>query len=283
MPRSGAWQPVLPESVSILPDIKRTGWIRFIAPALGVVLFSGLAQASTIVSTSLSLTSLQITSGIGTVEILSPLTASAFASAYDSLGGSDANFNSVNNTAASVSASTKLANASGGASASALTASASGGVNIPGMLDATAGTSPGPYGSLSGTFEILDSASMTSPVNVTINAALSYSQSLMTDAFGEQANSEVIFQLNLPDVTASPFLFLDNPLQIGPNTTLTAFGSPTLSGSTSSLGLLTNTPYSIYIEADAESSAINTSPEPASFLLIGAGLLLIGARRQKRG
>jgi len=277
------WNPARPESVSILADIKRTGLLRFIAPALGVFLLAGLAQANSIVSTSLSLTNLQITSGIGTVEILSPLTASAFASAYDSLGGSDANFNTVNNTATSVSASTKLANASGGASASALTASASGGVNIPGMLDATAGTSPGPYGSLSGTFEIMGPGSTPSPVNVTIKAALSYSQSLMTDAYGEQANSEVIFQLNLPDVTATPFLFLDNPLQIGPNTTLAASRSPTLSGSTSSLGLLTNTPYSIYIEADAESSAINTSPEPASFLLIGAGLLLIGARRQKRG
>lgn len=262
---------------------RRARLVGLLAPVLGAFLLAGVAQANTIVSTSLSLTSLQITPSIGAVEILSPLTASTFASAYDSLGGSDANFNTVNDAATSVSASTTLASASGGASASALTASASGGVNIPGMLDATAGTSPGPYGSLSGMFEIRDTASMTSPVNVTINAALSYSQSLMTDAFGEQANSEVIFQLNLPDVTATSFLFLDNPLQIGPNTTLAASGSPTLSGSTSSLGLLTNTPYSIYIEADAESSAINISPEPASFLLIGAGLLLIGARRPKRG
>ena len=151
------------------------------------------------------------------------------------------------------------------------------------MLTASAGTSPGPYGALSGTFEITDTTGMANPVNVLFSAALSYSQNLVTDAFGQQAYSEVIFQLSLPDVGAVPFLFLDNPLTIGPSTTLAAAGTPTLSSSTSRLGLLTNTPYSIYIEADAESSGINTSPEPSSLLLMAAGLLALLARKLKRG
>ena len=255
----------------------------FRTTVLVVLMSATAAHASVIVSTSLSLTSLTIVPNTGTVEIISPLSASAFAYTFDSLGGSDANFNSVDDDSTSVSAATTLATAVGAASAPALTTSASSGVNIAGMLTASAGTSPGPYGALSGTFEIADTTGTANPVNVLFSATLSYSQSLVTDAFGEQAYSEVIFQLSLADVGAIPFLFLDNPLQIGPNTTRTAAGTPTLSGSASGLGLMTNTPYSIYIEGDAESSGINTSPEPSSLLLIAAGLLPLLARKLKRG
>jgi hypothetical protein len=216
------------------------------------------------------------------VQFILPMTASAFAAALDSLGGSDSNFDSQDDAAVAVSASTTLVTAAAAASALDQTVSASSGINIPADLDAFASTSSGPNASLSGSFQIVDGTDQANPVNVTIAALLSYSQSLATDANGLQANSEVIFQLSLPDVDANPYLFFDSPLQIGSSDTLSTSGSPTLSGDPASLALLTNTPYAFFLEADAESSGLNTSPEPSTFLLIAGALLPVVARRLKR-
>ena len=57
-----------------------------------------------IVNTQLGLTELQIAPTTGTLEILSPVTAFTFAQALDSLGGSDAQSNSVQDSATSANA-----------------------------------------------------------------------------------------------------------------------------------------------------------------------------------
>jgi hypothetical protein len=245
-------------------------------------------EAGVIVNTSISLTNLQILPASGTLDLLSPLTASAYASVFNSLGGADSQFNTIDNGATSASASTAYATANTAASATALTTSASNAVNLPG-IDATAGTvGPGPYGSLcggnvapcfnAGGFEIMDSSGAKNPVSVVFNSTLSYSQLLVTNAYGLSASSEVIFQLDLPDI--GQMLFLDNPLSIsGPNQNAVAAGNPVLSMSTT---LVTNTVYSLFIEADAESSGVDSrTPEPSSIFLAAAGLAMLLATRAR--
>ena len=244
-------------------------------------------QAGVIVSTNLGLTSLTISPSTGSLEIPSPVTASAFVSVFDSLGGAGSDFETVNDDAITATAATALANGNGAASATALTASASSGVTIPG-LDAEAGTNAsGPYGSLAGTFQITDPNGGVNPVSVDFAALFTGSQSLFTDAQGISAASEVIFQLNLPDIGAAPFLFLDNPLSIGSNQALSNDINQTL---TATAALTTNTPYSFYIEVDAESTGVDSPPsvpEPSSRRLIAAGMIVLFAlcilRRLREG
>jgi len=221
--------------------------------------FPVAVQADIIVSTNLNLTGLEISPSSGTLQVLSPLTASAFAQAQDSLGGLDQQFNSVDDGTTTASALTFLASANGAASAAVLDANASSNVNISGI--AAAASSVG-RGSLRGSFEIVGA---TAPVSVGFTAMLQTDQSLSTLALGQSATSEVIFNFNLPDLLNQPLLFFDNPLQIGPSDSLSNTASPTL---TASVVLQPNTPYSFITEVDAESSGLNTVPEPSSLLLL---------------
>jgi hypothetical protein len=242
---------------------------------VSLLMASPALRAGVIVSTSLGLTSLAISPSTGSLKILSPLTASAFVSVFDSLGGANSDFETIDDSSITASAATALANGSGTASATALTARASSGVTIPG-LDAEAGTNAaGPYGSLAGTFQITDLNGGVNPVNVDFAAILAGSQSLFTDTRGISANSEVIFQLNLPDIGAVPFLFLDSPLAIGSNQTLSNAINQTLTGTAT---LNTNTPYSVYVEVDAESTGVDSAvPEPSSLWLTAAGTIILFA------
>jgi hypothetical protein len=224
-------------------------------------------RADVIVSTSLSLTGLQISPSSGTLQILSPLTASAFAQAQDSLGGLDQQFNSVDDGTTSASALTLLASASGAASAPLLHANAGSGVNISGLEAAASSVG---RGSLQGSFEITGA---TAPVNVQFQAMLQGDQSLSTPGTGQSATSEVIFTLILPDLPNQPLLFFDNPLTIGANDSGSNTTSPTL---TASVTLQPNTEYSLITEVDAESSGQNAIPEPSSLLLLLTVLVLFG-------
>jgi hypothetical protein len=154
-------------------------------------------------------------------------------------------------------------------------------------VDASASSSGqgGLGGDLGGTglFEIFDSStSSPSNVNVTFTATLSGNQFLSTDQYGQSAMSEIIFTLFLPDI-GTLALSYDNPITIGPSTTVT---SPYSAGAlTSTVQLQTNTEYTLIAEADAETSALVTTPEPSSIFLIGlglAGVLYAGRRTQAR-
>jgi hypothetical protein len=234
------------------------------------------------VSTSITLDQLQITPSIGTFQIISPFSASAFAQVFDSLGGSDQAFNSVNDGSTTASAATALVTASAAASVTAFTLGASSGVNIPASVNATAGTNPGaPVALLEGFFEIVNPLdARQSSVNVLWNATLEANQSLSTTGSGSSASSEAIFQLLLPDVSAAPFLFYDNPLQIGADSQLST-GSQTLTLNGSAT-LQTNTEYLMIAGADAETPPPPPTPEPSYMLLVGAGLSSLAALRARQ-
>ena len=261
-------------------------------------------RADVVVSTSLSLTSLTITPDSGTtLQIISPLSFSGFASAEDSTTpGISYDLLPPDDPA---TAATALANASASAPGPAL-ANGSDGVTISGMLNASADTDANVEASE--TFEI--EASESAPVSVTFGAALSYSQSLTTDAYASFGDSEVTFSLFDPnfsnpspnDISGS-ILFLDNLLVTGPSGSITETNSvstgPDLPSDGSSGNivtsaspaftlngteiLMTNTQYTLFGELDAESSGYNT-PEPGYYLLLAAGLslLFICARRGRR-
>jgi hypothetical protein len=226
-------------------------------------------RADIMVATSLSLTELNVTAPTGTTVQLS-LSASAFGSVFDSLGGSDFGYDP-GPTTASTSAATTLASWAGAADATANTASSSSGVSIPGTLIAEAGTVPGGnYGDLQGTLEIV--APTDTSVTVNFLAALTGSQDLFTNAYGVSASSEITFNLLVGSTTE---LFLDNLLQIGPSSSINSPYSSTLTNSDT---LQTNTLYFFDANVDAESYGLN-APEPSSVLLIGTiGLLILASR-----
>ncbi len=248
---------------------------------LGIGLgFPTAAPAGVIVQTSLNLNTLQISPSFGVVQIVSPFSASANAQAQDDLSGSNSAFNQVVDGSTPLTAvATAFASAGAYASSSGdltslLTAYALSGVDIGATSSASStgqGGLGGDFGG-SGLFEIFDSSNPSpSNVNVTFTASLSGSQSLATDAFGQSATSEIVFNLFLPDIGATP-LFLDNPLSIGPGSSLAAPYSGTLTGAVT---LQTNTDYTLIAEVDAESSGLNLTPEPSSSLLTALGLFAV--------
>jgi len=234
-------------------------------------------KADVIVSSSINLTGLSISPASGSVSIISPFAASAFAQAQDSLGGFANQFNTVNDTATSASAATSLASGSAAASVPGLTASAASGVNISHVTASASGSGNGGPGSLAGLSEITGTTGM---VNVTLSAPLTGNQSLTTNDGGQTASSEIIFSLLLPDIDSSnPELFYDNPLTIGPNSTLVSPLSTTL---TTSVSLMANTQYTLIVDVDAESSGLNIVPEPSLFVITALGLIGLSVLRRRK-
>jgi hypothetical protein len=257
--------------------------IGFLALSIAAGFSTTAARADVMVSTSLSLTELQISPSTGSVVLLSPFTASVNMFALDDLSGVDSYYNQVIDSATSATVATAFASAGAAASStgdlvSSLAASASSGVNIPGATNSFAestgqGGLGGDFGG-TGLFEILDTSNPTpSDVNVTFSATLSGDQTLTTDADGEYATSEIVFSLLLPDISGTPIIFIDNPICIGtpPGSTCIASSPSTLNSPysntlTDTVQLLTNTGYTLIAEADAESSGLNV-PEPSSIFL----------------
>jgi hypothetical protein len=251
--------------------------MRLFRVAVPAILFfcSIVIQADVIVSTSLSLAGLAITPASGSVQLQTPFSASAFAQAQDSLGGSSQQFNTINDGATSASASTSLGNANAAASVPGLTATASSGVNIPEISASATATANGGPGSLMGSFEIVGTSG---PVSVDFAASLSGNQSLLTDGGGESAKSEIAFSLLLPDVSSSPLLFYDNSLSIGPDSFLISPYGNTLSDS---VVLQANTPYLLIGNVDSESSGLNVVPEPSLAVLTALALLTLWFARRR--
>jgi hypothetical protein len=228
------------------------------------------SRAAVIVNTSLSLDQLQFTPSSGTFQAMNAWTATAFAEALDSLGGFDQHFDSQSGGNASASAATSLASAGSSSSAPSSTAAASSGVSIP-TLDASAsGTA---RGRLEGAFEVTGTAG---PVTLHIAATLSGDQYLFTDPSGKFASSEMIFNFLMPG-ESSPTLSLDSLHTIGPDDTLHAPYSGTLSGD---ITIDPGTAYSFIAEVDAESHGIDSTPEPWTLSMILAGFAVIFARRR---
>jgi hypothetical protein len=225
----------------------------------------------------LSLTQFQILPDAGALQIISPFNASAFTQVFDSLGGFDQEYNSVDGGATSASSSTTLVSSSASASAVGLTASTSSSLLIP-QITASAGTATGsPYGLLQGYFQIVGT---TGAVSVELTATLNEIQSLSTTGFGQSATAEATFSLLLPAISDSPILFFDDPLAIGANSTMADSSSPTL---TATVTLQANTQYDLLAEVDPEIKGISMTPEPSTVYLSFVGMCALALFLRRRG
>jgi hypothetical protein len=152
------------------------------------------------------------------------------------------------------------------------------GIKIVGIDASASSSGQGSPASLLGAFEITGTTSATA---LTVSATFSSNQSLFTDIRGVSASSETIFSVQIGDDIP---VFFDSPLSIGPNTTLLLPVTQTLNGSTTA-PLLPNTTYSLFIQTDAESSGLNSAPEPSSFYVLITALgvsLTIATCRARR-
>jgi PEP-CTERM motif len=231
--------------------------------------------ADAVVNTSLDLTNFTIVPSSGTVTYSSPTSASVFAQALDGLGGSDQTFNNMTGSLAQTMAETTLANGNASANgAPPFDSAVDANILIPGLN--TFASSEG-QGTLSGVFEITGT---TGPVNVTFNVDLTDDQFLQTDLSGLSGSSQSIFTLTLPDIQSAPVLSFNNLLTVtGPNQTQPYVASPML---TTSLLLQPNVQYSFVAAPDAESYAVDSTPEPSSITLALIGLALVLLARLRK-
>ena len=248
--------------------MKKTNYARTML--LTLLLSPGLLHASAIVNSSISLTQLQILPSSGTLQFLSPITATAFTEALTSLGELDQQFASADDADATAASLTSLAAANAIGSAPSLTAAVSGHIdsNVPAFASATA------RGGFSGQFQILGA---TGPVSLQFIATVMYNQSLSTDSSGLSADSDVTLVLNL-DNGDQP-LFLNNLLQIGPSSSDSASFSGDITGSSS---VTAGDPVFFTFELDTQDHT-NDTPEPAAILLTVPALSLLYLRRWLSG
>lgn len=270
--------------------------IGLLVLAAGLV-FLPTAQATVVVQTSLSLDSLLITSSdpTGVVELIPPFSASVALSGEDSLSGFGTcpQSSQVNDASTGlISCASALQSANGSASSlgdltSALAATAANAINIPEITASASNSSESGLGvdqGGTGLFEIYDALNSTpTNVDVTFTATLSGGQTLITDMYGVSATSEIIFTLQVPGTSAA--LFYYNLISIGPSTSVNTPLGPPNTIQTNTATLQTNTQYTLFAEADAESSGNNVLPEPSSFFLTALGVFtaLYAGWRIKRG
>lgn len=243
---------------------------RNLSRQLAFLLFAALGlltprcvYATAIANSTISFSNLQITPATGTIIFLDDWTAEAFAQAQNSLGQLVSQFNSSTGGAAAANATVTFATSAGNASATNLTGSASSSVNIPGTITAQA-LSVG-RGTLFNLFVITDG---TGDVDVNFSVDLTGNLNVFTDAFGQLAQTETIFDLELD---GNPILFRDDILSIGPSDSKNLSFSQNLFDSRT---LQFDTLYFILAQADSESQAINI-PEPSSLTLMLAGLIIL--------
>jgi hypothetical protein len=215
-------------------------------------------------SSSISFSDLEITAAGGTVSF-GTWSSQAFAQAQNSLGGLDSDFTSNSGSSSAASAAVTFANAAGNASVTPLGGAASGISNVSGTIGQAVTTGQGILST--STFEITGG---TGVVNVTFSTDLSGEVQAANDAKGVLATAEATFIL---DVDGTPDLFFDLPISAGPSASIVSTFGPDL---TSTMSLEFNTPYSLYVEADAETSAYNVA-EPTTAVLLLIALFGVAA------
>ena len=232
-----------------------------------------LGYADAVAITSISFSNLGIDASSGTVQFLDVWSSQAFAQGQNSLGEIDQEFNSNTGSNSTITAAVTYAGASGTAVVAPLSGGASSYANIPGAINAEADSTG--IGNLSNFFEITGG---TGSVDVTFSVLIVSSNSVSTDQFGVLAYSENVFGL---EVNGQPELTLDQLLEVGPSSSGSLTFNETLS---TTVPLTFGTPYSFVVsEADSESQAIDTTPEPATASLAFIGLAALGAYiRRKR-
>ena len=227
------------------------------------------AHASSTASSQLSFNNLSITPDSGTVVLMSSWSASAFAQA-----SAVAQYNTIVGGTATASMTGDYSAAQGqGQAQVSLTLSvfgqASANGNIPGSLDASDNAAG--RGTVVGSFMITGGSGA---VNVNLAANISGALSVSTDIYGQSAEAETVFSL---DLNGSPTLFDDRLFSIGQNDSNSQIFSTTLFNS---VPLQYNTTYNLLLEADAEANVVNV-PEPSAYALVLTGLALwLGVKRR---
>jgi hypothetical protein len=247
--------------------VLRSVAVAFICAAISL-------RAGVIVDDTLQLTSLQVSPPGGwAVQWISPINASVFVEALNSLGGLDSKSANVDDAALSRSATVTWASASASADGAARTASAASHILLP---DITGSASSTARGTLSGSFQIVGTG--TGPLSVDIGATLAGSQHLSVSGLNAFGSSEIIFNLLLPDLAPNPILHTNNLL-----TSTGGIQNMPFSGiAPTTVTLQPNTAYSFRAEVDSESSGFVVVPEPARFgWLAGMALLMWKSRRVK--
>ncbi|TAK99830.1 MAG: RHS repeat protein [Verrucomicrobia bacterium] len=253
--------------------MKLPAFTRTVIPLLcSLLLFApGRARATATADSQLSFTNLSITPGLGSLVFLTNWTASAFA---------QASANSVYNSGPG----SQSAQATGDFSTARgdgfiitpfgldVGASAAANASIPGQTEASDNATA--RGGMSSQFMITGGAG---PVNVSFAALVSGSINLFTDNYGQYAEGETIFSF---EVNGSPVLFDNSFFSIGPNDSASSSFTTPLN---QNLLLQFNTPYFLYLEADAETYVVN-APEPGAvaLLLMGSAVLWFVKRRSLR-
>jgi hypothetical protein len=231
-----------------------------------------LGYADAVAITSISFSNLGIDASSGTVQFLDVWSSQAFAQGQNSLGEIDQEFNSNTGSNSTITAAVTYAGASGTAVVAPLSGGASSYANIPGAINAEADSTG--IGNLSNFFEITGG---TGSVDVTFSVLIDSSNSVTTDQLGVLAYSETDFGL---EVNGSPAIATYQVLAVGPSSTTSSTFAVTLSNT---VPLNFGSTYSLVAQADSESQAIDTTPEPATASLAFIGLAALGAYiRRKR-
>jgi len=233
---------------------------------------SAPAYADAVVISTLNLSNLQITSMAGSIQFGGAWQATAATQATNSFGELSSQFDSSLGGTAVANAMVNFASAQGIANAVNLTAGGTSQVNITG---GTFQASSSGQAFLVNTFMITGG---TGDVDVTFSAMINGMQSLMTDAFGEFAESDAIFTLELD---GDPVLFSASQLTGGPNTSMQQQIAQALSNTVT---LQYNTTYQINVGVDPDIPPVtNSIPEPSTIILMISGVgFMLGFARKRR-
>lgn len=242
------------------------------------------AWATAIAHSELSFHDVTITPAVGSVLFTGPWILQAQASANDSVSGFDSSFDEkIGPNTAIASAAVTYASASGQATDPAptppyldISGNGTADAEIPDQINASAiaqgsGTVRRDDPFLPSYFEIFG-GTPGDPVSVNFGVLIDYDLSVTTDQFGVLAEAEATFRQELFGADVGFVLvntFFDF-LRIGPNDHKQK--SATVLPLTNTLVLHYGTPYALLMEADAEVRVINTTPEPATLLLMALAL-----------
>jgi hypothetical protein len=242
-----------------------------------------LVAATAIANSTLNFSNLAIVPAAGLLTLDDVWLLQAFASANNSLGGNDAQFNfafSPGTTSASAAVtwatSTGTATALGAPPNLNVSGSARSSVNIPGCNPAVAFSTG--LGTLSNSFTVSGTGTVAVQFAVDIGGMLN----VMTDACGLNAFTETIFTLAVDG--GDPILmglFDQHALNIGPSSSQTL---PLGRHLTNTVSLDAGVSHFLLLQADSESHGQTRLPEPPSstLLLVGFGALLWACRRGRQ-
>lgn len=233
------------------------------------VLIGREARATATANSQLSFSGLSITPSAGSLVILSNWDGAAFAQA-----GSDSRYNAAPTVGADVTSTYSVAHGDVTSSPFSLTLSGSGSSSAGIFGQTEASDTAAGRGSLSTSFMITGGSG---PVNVLFSADLIGSLGVFTDSYGESAEAETIFAL---EIDGNPLLFDQHFFLIGPSDSQNQSISQTLSDS---IQLQFGVTYQLWLEADGE-VAVSNVPEPglASVALCGLAIFAFCNGRIKR-